>query len=269
MRQQLLLQPALVLAISFGIAHGVFAGPPFLTDDPVPVDCGHYELILFSTGQIAKEFTNLESPAAEFNFGAAPNLQLHLGVPFVFDEEEGGPRAFGLGDIELGAKYRFIQEAEWRPQVSLYPNLELPTGDSGRGLGNGRLWGKLPLWAQKSWDPWTTYAGGGYVAGANSAVSNRDYFFGGWLLQRDLSEKLTLGGEFFAEGPTMQGEHRMLFLNFGGAYNFSKNFSLLLSAGHTILGDPQTVFYIGLYWTWGGAAQEHAAKYARWSLAQQ
>jgi len=54
------------------------------------------------------------------------------------------------------------------------------------------------MWLQKSWGPWTTYGGGGYVI--NPAPGQRNYCFGGWLLQRDFSERLTLGGEFFAQG---------------------------------------------------------------------
>ncbi len=40
----------------------------------------------------------------------------------------------------------------------------------------------------------------------NSAAGAKNYLFGGWLPQKDLSPKLTLGGEFFAQGTTMEGE---------------------------------------------------------------
>ena len=38
---------------------------------------------------------------------------------------------------------------------------ELPTGSATKGLGVGKTWYKVPLWAQKSFGPWTTYGGGG------------------------------------------------------------------------------------------------------------
>ena len=57
-------------------------------------------------------------PAAEFNMGAAPNLQLHVIIPgaYLYPSD-----AYGIGDIELGAKYRVVQEHGKRPQVGVFP----------------------------------------------------------------------------------------------------------------------------------------------------
>ena len=84
------------------------------------------------------------------------------------------------------------------PQIGVFPMAELPTGNSDKGLGNGKTWWRLPIWIQKSWGDWTSYGGGGYVI--NHADGQKDYPFGGWLLQKDFGEKWTLGGEVFARG---------------------------------------------------------------------
>ena len=227
----------------------VFGGPPFLTDDPEPVDYHHWEAYLFSTVDKGNQNSYIEGPAVEVNAGVAPNLQLHLVIPAAFSSISHGPSGFGLGDVELGAKYRFIQEKGHHPQVGIFPMLELPTGDAALGLGNGRLWARLPIWLQKSWGPWTSYGGGGYVI--NPAAGMRDYPFGGWLVQRNLSKRLTLGGEVFAQGATSVGGRSVTIFNAGGFYNFNSNFSLLFTAGHTVAGESHTVGYLGLYWTWG------------------
>ena len=39
--------------------------------------------------------------------------------------------------MEVGAKVRFLQETERRPQVGTFVILDLPTGNSSRGLGEG------------------------------------------------------------------------------------------------------------------------------------
>ena len=122
-----------------------FAGPPFLTDDPEPVPFKHWEFYLFSTVDATRKSTNGTGPAFEFNVGALPNLQVHLILPLGFTIPKGEPGAYGLGDMEFGLKYRFIQETDYRPMVGVFPQLEIPTGDANRGLGNGRAWGKLPL----------------------------------------------------------------------------------------------------------------------------
>ena len=129
--------------------------------------------------------------------------------------------------------------------------LELPTGNSDKGLGNGRAWWTFPIWVQKSFGPWTTYGGGGRAF--NSAPGMRDYNFGGWLLQRSITKKLILGGEVFAQGAaTVDGRHSA-FLNFGGYYNDIEvcgGCNLLFRAGHTVAGESQSGAYLGLYWSW-------------------
>ena len=231
------------------LAESTFAGPPFLTDDPEPVPFKHWEFYLFSTVDDTPGSTSGAGPAFEFNVGALPDLQLHLVVPIAYTSPEDVPSAYGLGDTEFGLKYRFIQETDSQPMVGVFPMIEIPTGDADRGLGNGKAWGKLPIWLQKSWEPWTTYGGGGYVI--NPASEARNYFFGGWFLQRDFGEKLTLGGEVFAQGRSSDDSRSFALLNLGGFFKITPDFHLLFSGGHTFAGARHTVGYLGLYWTGG------------------
>lgn len=226
-----------------------FAGPPFLTDDPEPVEFCHYEFYTFSILDHAAAGTAVDIPAFEFNVGAAPNLQLHIIAPLAISAADPGPLTFGVSDIELGAKYRFIQEKGQRPQVGIFPLLELPTGNSVRNLGNGQTWAQLPLWVQKSWGKWQSYGGAGYVI--NHAPGMRDHIYAGWQVQRELNKKLTLGSEWFDPGRATLAVHSPQIINAGGIYNFKENFSLLFTAGHSVHGDSHAVAYLGLYWTWG------------------
>jgi hypothetical protein len=236
-------------AILLAVALPAWCGPPFLTDDPEPVDTGHFEFYLFQTLDQSGENTQVQAPAVEFNWGALPDLQLHLLSSFTYFSPGGNVSAYGLGDTEAGIKFRFIQEGPDHPQIGIFPAVEIPTGDAARGLGNGVAWVKLPLWIQKSWGPWTTYGGGGYAW--NAASGARDYPFGGWLIQRDLGGGLTLGAEIFAQGRDTDSGQGFLLANLGGQFNFSRGFSLLFSGGHSIAGDNHTVIYLGLYWTGG------------------
>ena len=115
----------------------------------------------------------------------------------MYTSPDDAQNSYGPGDLEFGIKWCLMQEDDNRPMLGIFPLLEIPTGDAHRGLGNGETWGKFPLWLQKSWGGWTTYGGAGYAI--NSAPGQRNYTFGGWLLQRDFDAKMTLGGEIFAE----------------------------------------------------------------------
>jgi hypothetical protein len=226
------------------------AGPPFLTDDPEPVDYRHSEFYVFGTYDNASDGRSVTGPALEFNYGVAPEVQLHIVMPFMRVSPDGASSESGLGDTELGVKYRFVDETGARPQIGIFPVVEVPTGSASRGLGNGRAWYRLPLWIQKSWDPWTTYGGMGYAV--NHAPGMQNSWFGGWLLQRDLSEQLTLGGEVFWQGAETLGGQGTTLVNLGGYYNISAcSCSLLFTAGHSVAGARHTLGYLGLYWTWG------------------
>src|ERR1700733_6062264 len=109
------------LAILFCVAPLLRAqGPPYQTDDPVPVDLHHYEFYIFGSMDGTTAEIDATGPAIEFNWGAIPRVQLHailsLGViapsnnPIYFPGGM-GPRAFGLIDTELGAKIAIIKES--------------------------------------------------------------------------------------------------------------------------------------------------------------
>ena len=234
------------------------AGPPFQTDDPEPVDYKHYEFYTFSSADSTQLETDTSGPSVEFNWGAVPNVQLHFVVPAAAIFPSDAPAAFGLGDIETGIKYRFIQEGKHRPMVGTFTMLELPSGNSNRGLGVGQVWARVPIWIQKSFDPWTTYGGGGMVI--NHAPGFRDYPFAGCLLQRDLGKKLTLGGEVFyhgPEGPGTPSPRPATLVDLGGYYYFrNPGFQLLFAYGHNVAGQTENYAYLGLYWTWG----KHSSK---------
>lgn len=227
----------------------VHAGPPFLTDDPEPVDLHHWEFYVFGAGDRTNDGNSLTGPAIELNYGVLPNTQLHLVAPMASVSGPGTGWTSGLGDTEVGVKYRFLNETDTRPQIGVFPMAELPTGSSARGLGNGRTWFRLPLWIQKSWGPWTTYGGGGVAL--NSAPGQRNYGFAGWMLQRDIGRYLTLGAELFRQGADTAGGRGFLAANAGGYVKFNDNFDLLFSAGRSISGERHLLWYLGLYWTWG------------------
>jgi hypothetical protein len=208
------------------------AGPPYRTDDPVPTDFGHYEFYTFSTGTVVRDDTSGLLPAFELNYGLIPEGQLTIDVGAAFDHPAGGATQFGYGDTEVSFKYRFIQEDErgWRPQVAIFPLIQFPTGDQSRGLGAGHLVGFLPIWAQKSFGDWTTYGGGGYWINQGNGGDKNFWFFGG-LLQRKITDKLSVAGEIFHQTADTAGGDDSTGFNFGAIYDFNEHDHFVFSAG--------------------------------------
>jgi Putative MetA-pathway of phenol degradation len=241
---------ALIATAGLLAAGSAFAGPPFFTDDPAPVDYQHSEFYIFSTYDKTPDGKDAALPAFEYNYGVLPDTQLHIVVPFARSSPNDAGSEYGIGDIEVGVKYRFIQETDSMPQIGIFPMAELATGNADKGLGNGKTWWRLPVWIQKSWGEWTTYGGAGYVI--NRADGQRSYPFAGWLLQKDIGEKWTLGGEVFGRARDTEDGESTTMLNFGGLYKFTPDFNLLFSLGQSVGGERHTVAYLGLWWAFGG-----------------
>lgn len=226
--------------------NSAIAAPPFITEDSEPTEYKHLELYLFSTMDKGSDSTSMQLPAIEADWGFAPDWQLHIAAPIAGNLPREGANIFSSGDLETSITYRFIKETDTFPQIAISPQIQWPTGDSERGLSNGRVWMKLPLALKKSWGPWTTYGGGGYAI--NPALEKQNYAFAGWAIQRELNEKITLGGEVYTQGASGSDSQSYTFVNLGGSYNIDKHFSFLLSVGHSVVGEGHTLGYLGIHW---------------------
>ena len=219
----------LLVSLALGVAcTAAVAGPPFLTDDPEPVDLNHAEINLI-TQQTRAAGGRGGSVAGEVNLGCAAETQCHVALPVAFDHAAGGSSQAGFGDIEFGVKYRFLDRPDDGWSAAVYPTLDLPTGDSGRGLGNGRAQLLLPLWVQRSSGPWSWDAGIARLL--NRAPDARDSWFAGLLAQRAFGDRLTLGAELFHRSSTAIGEPSAAGFNVGAIVDIAPHQNLLVSAG--------------------------------------
>ena len=172
--------PLMLFLLFMGAASSLWAqGPPFQTDDPVPVDLHHYEFYIFGGMDGTPAEIDSTGPAFEFNWGALPRVQLHIIAPWgtvnpsnnpIYAPGGVGPSAFGYTDMELGAKIAFIKESKYIPQIGTFTMFEMPTGNYAKGLGVGKVWYKVPLWLQKNLGHWLLDGGGGEVDRSANAV---------------------------------------------------------------------------------------------------
>jgi hypothetical protein len=96
------------------------AGPPFNTDDPVPVDFRHWEFYAASSFQFDQYDDNATLPHIEVNYGAVPNVQIHLLTGMDYTKED-AHHHYGLMATELGVKYRFIDNGKNNFQIGIFP----------------------------------------------------------------------------------------------------------------------------------------------------
>ncbi len=204
------------------IASAARAGPPYLSDDPEPTDYQHYEIYLFAQGDHAIDGTNGES-GIDFNYGAAPDLQITATVPMGFDRPAGGSASFGMDNVELAAKYRFLHQDSFGLDVSVFPRIFLPTGTN--GIGDNHMSLLLPVWVQKDWNGgWSAFGGGGCTVTEFRAV---DFCQAGAVLTYQLLPKLQLGAELFHQTADSSGTPATTSLGIGWRYDLGENYHLL------------------------------------------
>jgi hypothetical protein len=259
------LQPGLLLLVllAFSMPRLQAQGPPFQTDDPVPVDFHHYEFYIFGATDGTPVEMDAVGPTFEFNWGAIPRVQLHAVLPWgvlgpqnrpTYAPAGQGPIQFGLTDMELGAKIAYIKESKYIPQIGTFTMFEIPTGNSDKGLGVGKVWYKLPVWMQKNLGKWLLDGGAGETV--NPQTDYHDFPYGGFLVKREVTEQLELGAEVFShggEGPATPQYQAATMIDIGGYYHFkhNPNHQLLFSYGHSVAGQTENYAYVGMYWTWG------------------
>jgi hypothetical protein len=227
----------------------VVASPLFRTDDPEPLEYKHWEAYIASQYANDKGGSSNIVPYFEFEHGLLPDVEVNLLVPFGYNRPRGGPVFYGLGDVQVGMKYRFIQETNNVPMMAVAPAVTLPTGNSGRGLGSGEPQLYLPLWLQKAWGPWETGGGGGYRI--NPGTYNRNYWFFGTQVQREVAKWLALGAEIFYQTPAVRYDKYKTGYNVGAIIDFTESRHLLCSAGRDIHGKNLFSYFVAYQWTWG------------------
>lgn len=219
----------------------IFAGPPFNTDDPVPVNFHHWEFYVASAYEFINHNENATLPHFEVNYGAVTNIQLHVLAGMGYKNENENHQ-YGFTTAELGAKYRFININN-DFQVGVFPLIELPTTSKENFIGNDHMQTFLPIWIQKSFGKFTTYGGAGYWI--KPGQNNKNSVFIGWQGQFDFSETLSLGGELYYESPdTKEASYNVAF-KFGGFINFNEENHLLFSLGPSLKNRNNISGYLG------------------------
>ena len=226
------------LAVALAPLPAALAGPPYISDDPVPTDYGHYEIYLYANGTDTGSGMSGAS-GIDFNYGATPDLQLTAVVPIAYDRPTAGSSATGLGNVELAAKYRFAHQANVGWDVAVFPRVFLPSGSDAVGEDHASF--LLPLWLGRDWDEWSTFGGGGCVI--NRGGDSQDFCLVGWALLRQVHANLQLGAELVHETADTKGGHASTSIGGGLRYDLSEHYHLLAYAGPGLQNAAETGRY--------------------------
>jgi hypothetical protein len=216
--------------ISIGSAN---AGPPFVTDDPEPVEYQHWEINYGLSKTWSEDAFAAAFPSVDINYGYTENVQLHIQPKYSFIDDT-NTRFNSIDNTEVGVKYRMFNRDDTDSvlMVGVYPMIQLPTGDNKLSSGSGKTQIFLPVWAQYEKNDWTFYGGAGYRF--NNWVDSKNSVFVGALASYQITNKFSLGGELFNESAVSIADKSTSGFNIGGAYKCTDDYHLLFSVGKGI-----------------------------------
>lgn len=219
-------------------ASPAFAGPPYLTDDPVPTDVRHWEIFAFAAGGgHASQFDG--NVGFDINYGVLPGLQLTATVPLSVSRLASEDWHGGFGDLEFAAKYRVIHGEEHGFSASVFPRVILPTAAHGRDEKTRVL---LPVWLQKDFLNGTSlFGGGGYTI--NPGHGNRNYWQAGLAVTHELNKTISAGVELTREGSDADYATPETSAGAGFVARLSGRYALLFSGGPT-WANHQTGYHV-------------------------
>jgi hypothetical protein len=244
-----MIKPRSIAALlAAALSGAAYAGPPFITDDPEPVELHRWEINYGATMSRSDGLTTGATPGVDINYGAAQDTQLHIQPQLAYAHGQGA-NAVGMGDLELGVKYRFhtpeSEDGGW--MAGIYPMLELPTGSARRNLGAGAHSVYLPVWLQTTRGRWTVFGGGGYWI--DSGADARNAWAGGVTALYQINQQLQFGGEMYGTTPHHENDPGVLAFNLGGSWQMREGLALLFSAGRglrNVRATDQATAYLGL-----------------------
>lgn len=221
-------------------------GPPMITDDTETVPAHHFEINTAFTMERGADGTLYGVPLVDFNYGLNKRMQLKVEMPWVYLHNNGEPALNGVGNMNIGVRWRFRDETENRKiALSIYPAFEFNTSQSSvrRGIVDKGPSFLLPMEWQTQVGKWGINGDVGYrfQRGQDEAIY-------GVVVGREVSKRVELLGEFHGEGPTNRiNEHAEVY-NFGTRIVMTKHTTFLFSAGSSLRRnfDPRFIMYAGV-----------------------
>lgn len=241
-----------VLVVVLGMSFSARAWRPLTVDDADTVEPGFFEWDSGVAYERNGDLGHWDFPFG-LTYGVARDLDAHFSFGGQIDEQSepfaGTKQQSGIGDLELGAKWLFVESDPFGTRHSLAPGIKLPTASEKRGLGSGAMDYDLTWIASHEFgDRTDTHINLGYtwVGEADDAVH------GGLAAYYQLIDPLQWVGEIFAEKEIGNGSEMVAAINTGVRFFVTDNFILDLAAGTKVCGDaPDFSMTAGLTWDFG------------------
>jgi len=220
------------------------AGPPLITNDPDTPGPGNWEINLAATGTHVNGGWEISVPDLDLNYGVGERIQLSVHAGTAWASDGGGPWSTGAGPVELGVRYRFLDEDTDGISLAVQPHWEKSWSRRAieKGLAPAHQAIGLPVQAARHFGTSVV----GLELMRTFVSSEPDEWQLGVSWSRELSSP---GRELLAEAVAVRtdGEATTTMFNVGATQALGKHLVLLGSLGRE-LDTPGhgTLFYLGV-----------------------
>ena len=234
----------LLLAPSSVHAQG---GPPYYTNDPGTPGNRNWEINLGYMPFLNNGSSTSHVPDVDINYGLGDRIQLTFESAWLRVKNVGDAAKYGLGQDQLGVKWRFYDNDKTGLGISIFPQVTINNPDHSveRGITSGGSSLLLPMEFTKKLGPVDI----NWEVGFNAVHLGPDGWLAGFVVGHDMSKKLELDAEFYGLGTFNQSNNQQT-LGAGARYKLRPPFILLLMAGRSVAaahnGQPFFVGYFGM-----------------------
>ena len=226
----------------------VFAqgGPPYYTNDPGTPGNLQWEINLGYMPFLFPNSSISHTPDVDINFGIGDRIQLTYESAWLRVADP-SPVKFGLGQDQLGFKWRFYDNKDSGFAMSLFPQVSVnnPNNSVERGITPRGASIILPLEFSKKLGPIDL----NWEVGYNLVHKGPDGWLAGVVVGHEFTKNLELDAEFYSTG-TFHPSAYQETLEGGLRYKIHPPVILLLMAGRSLqpTGNTQPYFvgYFGL-----------------------
>ncbi|MEP7075436.1 MAG: hypothetical protein ABI878_06465 [Acidobacteriota bacterium] len=239
----------LAIAVLTPAAARAQGGPPMITDDTETVPKGHWEINSAFTVERATDGRLFGTPLMDINYGLSEHYQLKVEIPWLVLHQNGQTGVNGLGNVNIGVRWRFRDEKEHHPvALSMYPQVEFNTFNSSvnKGLVDKGPEFLMPFQIQTQVGKYGINGDIGY-----RFKRGRDAMIYGVVVGRELNKSLEVLAEIHGEGEAYLLRQSDIVGNVGFRLQMFKYAALIGSAGKSIRRhyDPRFIGYLGIQWT--------------------
>ena len=236
-----------MILIVFGSIAWAQGGPPYYTTDPGTPGNKQWEINFGHMPFLFDGQSVTHTPDVDINFGLGDRIQLTYEDAWLRVWNQGSPAKYGMGQDQLGVKWRFYDSGEEGMQFSVFPQLSVnnPNHAVQRGITPPGASLLLPVEFTKKVGPLDVNLEAGY----NLVHLGPDGFIAGLVAGHEFRKRLELDAEFFINGTFHPGFAQPV-LDAGARYKLRPPFILLFMAGRGLeparSNQPYFVGYFGI-----------------------